>query len=299
MNKTFLLSITYILLMGLGFPIMRYMSLHFDVLNNNAVRFLSGGVIFVLICLIKFRKQIKNIFIEPKLIFWLVILALFMASNMFFFINGLKYASALTGSIFGIITMPLAIIMAAIFYQDERKKVKNYSFFIGSLIAVIGALIFVIYSNKSIESDDFIKGSLFFTIAIFIQSIQNLIVKKLSNSLHSIIISASTATLTGFFYLIISIKTNTISELYYVDNFLLIGLSLAGIYGMFTGMLMAFYIVQKEGIATFNIIQLLIPLSTALIAYFTLGETLNLAQIFGAILVILGSIIGLNKEQNF
>lgn len=296
MNKTFLLSIAYVLLMGLGFPIMRYMSLNFDVLNNNAVRFLSGGILFLLISLIKFRKQIEEIVTQPKLIFGLVILALFMTSNMFFFINGLKYTSALAGSVFGIMAMPLAIIMAAIFYQDERKKVKNYSFLIGSLIAVIGSLIFVIYSDKSVESDDFIKGSLFLAIAIFIQSIQNLVVKKLSNNLHAIIISTSTATLAGMFYLTMSIKTNTISELYYVDGFLLIGLSLAGIYGMLTGMLMAFYIMQKEGIATFNIIQLLIPLSTAITAYFTLGETLNVVQIFGAILVILGALIGLSKE---
>lgn len=108
-------------------------------------------------------------------------------------------------------------------------------------------------------------------------------------------ISASTATLSGLIYLIISIETNTILELNSVPSSLLIGLSLAGIYGMLTGMLMAFYIVQKEGVVTFNIIQLLIPLSTAFIGYITLGETITLLQVFGAIIVIIGCTISLKK----
>ena len=189
MRKDYFTRFFYIILMGFGFPIMRFMSIHFETINNNAVRFLSGGFLFILICIFKFREELKKILLEPKIILKLLLLGIFMSGNMYFFINGLKYTSALAGSIFGILAMPLAIIE--------------------------------------------------------------------------------------------------------VGEGMLIGLSLAGIYGMLTGMLMAFYIVQKQGVVIFNIIQLLIPVSTAIVGYFTLGEIINFYQGIGAIIVIFGCIIAL------
>ena len=259
MNNENLIRLTYIVLMGFGFPIMRYMSIHFETLNNNAVRFVSGGLLFVLIVLLKYKYEILKIIKEPSIILYLLLLALFMTSNMYFFINGLKYTSALSGSIFAIMAMPLAVIMAAIFFKDEREKVKNISFYFGSFLSLLGSFIFVIYGKDSSESNNFIMGSIFLITAIFIQSIQNLIVKKVSNKLHPIIISASTATLTGIIYLILAHDSGVIYQLYDVNLGLFIGLILAGMYGMLTGMLFAFYIVQKQGVVVFNIVQFLVP----------------------------------------
>lgn len=296
MNNENLIRLTYIVLMGFGFPIMRYMSIHFETLNNNAVRFVSGGLLFVLIVLLKYKYEILKIIKEPSIILYLLLLALFMTSNMYFFINGLKYTSALSGSIFAIMAMPLAVIMAAIFFKDEREKVKNISFYFGGFLSLLGSFIFVIYGKNSSESNDFIMGSIFLITAIFIQSIQNLIVKKVSNKLHPIIISASTATLTGIIYLILAHDSGVIYQLYDVNLGLLIGLILAGMYGMLTGMLFAFYIVQKQGVVVFNIIQLLVPLSTAVISYLTLGEEISIYQTVGALIVILGCVISLKKK---
>ncbi|EJN6961139.1 DMT family transporter [Photobacterium damselae] len=292
-----LTRIFYIVLMGFGFPIMRYMSIHFDTLNNNAIRFLSGGIFFCVICLFKFREEIKTILKDYRTVLSLFLLATFMTANMFFFINGLKYTSAISGSIFGILAMPLGIIFASIFYSDEQKIVTNRRFTYGAIIAFLGSLIFVLNSNYSNGNEIIYTGYIYLTCAITIQSIQNLIVKKLALNLPAIVISASTATLSGIIFLSIAIYTDTFSNLKEVPFTLITGLIFAGIYGMLTGMLMAFYILKKQGVAIFNMTQLLIPISTGIIGYMTLGETISIMQMIGGIIVIFGCILASKQEH--
>lgn len=283
--------------MGIGFPVMRYMSIQFETLNNNAIRFISGGFFFCVICLFKYRNEVVKVIRNYRLLLFLFMLSLFMTGNMFFFINGLKYTSALSGSIFGILSMPLGIIIASFFYKDERIIVSNKYFLFGALIAIVGSIIFVISGNTQ-ETENIVSiGYLFLTIAIIIQSVQNLIVKKIAINLPAIVISASTASLSGIMFFILSIRTGTIEQLYIVPSSLLIALIFAGIYGMLTGMLMAFFIVKTQGIAIFNMTQLLVPISTGIVGYLTLGETVSGLQLTGGAIVIIGCVLAVKKRR--
>lgn len=296
-SNEYLTRCFYIILMGIGFPVMRYMSIQFETLNNNAIRFISGGFFFCVICLFKYRNEVVKVIRNYRLLLFLFMLSLFMTGNMFFFINGLKYTSALSGSIFGILSMPLGIIIASFFYKDERIIVSNKYFLFGALIAIVGSIIFVISGNTQ-ETENIVSiGYLFLTIAIIIQSVQNLIVKKIAINLPAIVISASTASLSGIMFFILSIRTGTIEQLYIVPSSLLIALIFAGIYGMLTGMLMAFFIVKTQGIAIFNMTQLLVPISTGIVGYLTLGETVSGLQLTGGAIVIIGCVLAVKKRR--
>ncbi len=286
----------YIVSMGFGFPIMRFMSMNFDTVNNNAVRFLSGGLLFIVISVFKYKNELKKIKDTPVLILNLLLLGFLMTANMYFFMNGLQNTSALAGSIFGILAMPLAIIMAAFFFKDERERVKQRNFYLGSIVAIVGSFVFVIYGNKANTGSHFFKGALFLGTAILIQSVQNLVVKAVAQKLHAIVISASTATVSGIIFLAVAVYTEKIFQISEVSKSLLLGLISAGIYGMLTGMLLAFYIVQKQGVAVFNILQLSIPLSTVIVGYVTLGEKINCMQGLGVIVVICGCIFALRNR---
>ncbi|ABR74264.1 EamA/RhaT family transporter [Actinobacillus succinogenes] len=295
MNNRFVIAIVYMVLSGLAFPIIRYVSLHFHVLNNNAVRLLSAGIVFIFIALWKFRQQVEYVLRNPKVMFNLLIIAVIMFFNIYLSTEGLKYTTALTGSIFGIIMMPVAMIMAAFFYRDEREHLKSSRFYLGALIALISSFAFVLGNDNQGESIDLVKGTLLLTGWIVVQPIQNLIVKKVAKNIHSIVISASTATLSGLIYLATASRTGVIYQLSEVGSSMLIILIVAGIYCLMTGMFLAFYIVQKQGLVFFNILQLLVPVSTAIIGFIMLGETVSFYQVIAMISVMLGCFIALRK----
>lgn len=291
MNTPFLLL--YILLMGISYPIMRFMSLQFDPISNNALRTLAGGIFLLALCFWKYRPQLNAFWQDKSALFHTFIIALFLAANMFCFTLGLQKTSALSGSIFSVLSMPLAVGIAAIVFVDERQRVVNRHFLIGTLLLLSGSFFFIFYKSGEHHAQAMQWGYLYLLLAISIQSVQNLFVKRLATRHHVIVMSAFTATFTALIYLAIGGMLGSFAELHQYTTTLLVLLLLSGIYGMVVGMLLAFYLMQQQGIVTYNVLQLIVPIATAVMGYFTLGETITPMQFMGAVLVIIGGVIAL------
>lgn len=117
-----LLALIYILFMGFGYPLIRYISDIFNPINTNAIMFLSGGTLLLLVATIKFRHEIIKLKNNLQLFLKLIIIAFLTAGNMYCFIAGLNKTSALAGSIFGILSIPFSTIVAGILYLDEKRN---------------------------------------------------------------------------------------------------------------------------------------------------------------------------------
>lgn len=293
----FFYNTAYILLLGAGFPILRYMSQQFDANNNNMVRFFAGSAVLFCYGLWKFHSQYAVVLKNKSLIVKVLALGVLMTSNMYLFVQGLSATNAVTGSIFSILAMPLAIGLAAFFYVDERERVKQPKFYLGSLIAVFGASCFVLQKNGSLHiNPNFIWGVLYLFLAITIQAIQSLLIKSMNNQVNAVVISSFTAFLAALLNLFVSFSTDKITQLSVVSEGLLIGLVLAGIYGIVTGMFMSFHIVQKQGIVTYNLLQLIVPFSATTFAYLWLDETIGVWQVVSGIIIICGCLLALKSK---
>lgn len=290
-------AIIYILFMGFGYPLIRYISTIFNTLNTNGIMFLSGGILFLIVSYIKFKDEFSklknNLWIFPKLI----LIALLTSGNMYCFIGGLSKTSALAGSIFGIMSMPFSVIMASIFYLDEREKVKELHFILGGIIIIVGSFIFVLNGvNKSSTAPDFLLGIFLLSGTVVIQVLQSFVVKGVAKHINSMVVSSFSSIMTSFLFFTISVVTGKINEVFLASKEQIGLVAMVGIYAIFVGMVMTFFIIQRQGVVVLNILKLTVPAATAIIGYFFLGEEIGVYQGVGAILVLIGCIVALKRK---
>lgn len=297
-NHNIVASLIYIFFMGFGYPLIRYISTFFDPVATNALMFLSGGGIFAIVCFFKFHDEVKKLLKSFWLFPRLLILACCTAGNMYCFVAGMSKTSALAGSIFGILSMPFSILMASIFYVDEREKVKNPVFISGSILAIVGSFVFVLSGvHKNGQNPEFLLGIFLLAGTVVIQAIQSLVVKGAAKHIHSMVISSSASILTGILYLTLAAVSGKFYELLEASGNKVILVAMTGIYAIFVGMVMTFYIIQKQGVVVLNILKLIIPPATAIIGYLFLNENITFLQGIGGLAVLIGCIIALQKKK--
>ena len=287
-----LTNLLYVFGIGLNIVLLRFLSLHFDPLNNNGVRFLIGGLTLLVFILWKFRTSLYQLAKSPKLIAVALFVGLMMSANMYFWLKGVKITNAVTASIFGVLAMPFGVIIAAIFFRDERERIKSKSFWFGSFLTIIGSLGFIWHGKTLSIGEGFMLGSAFLFLSIIIRNIQNLVV-KFARELNVFTLSCITSLTTSLSSLFLSQQAGKFDEIFATPQWLLLSLMAVGVYAIVVGMVLTFHIIQTQGLVTYQVLELLMPVSTAIIAYILLGEHISMVQVGFALIVILGSSIAL------
>lgn len=239
-----------------------------------AIIFLSG-YLWITGLSIKVKKSDRKYFI---------LLAVF--EPFFYFLGesfGLTYVSSTVGSVI-ISTIPVFAVMLAWVIYRERLKLINY---LGVILSFVGVLIFISTRSGSIELNP--RGLALMFLAVISAVGYNMVLHRLAREYHPVTI--------------VNIQ-NIIGAILFLPLFLIFDLKeviatgiVAGSFGAIvllaifasSGAFVLFaYSVRYLGIARANIFSNLIPVFTAIFAFFVVGDRLTLRNAIGMAIVIAG-----------
>ncbi len=251
--------------------------IHFDALTVIFLRLILAA--FLLIVINIFFKQKESIKREDIPIFLLLSFfepfCYFLGESL-----GMRLVSATLGSLI-IAMIPLFTPIFAYFMIKE--KITIYSF-LGLIISFAGVSLILL--NKVYITSSFV-GIIFLLIAVISANLYGITLKKLLDSYSGITIVKLQSIIGVIYFLplyfIFSSPTNLS---YQLINYLPI-LKLS-IFGSVLAFLFITFVIRNIGVINANIFTNMIPVYTAILAYFYLQEPIGIRNIFGIFFVIFG-----------
>jgi drug/metabolite transporter (DMT)-like permease len=196
---------------------------------------------------------------------------------------GLTYVSSTVGSVI-ISTIPVfAVIFAWIFYR-ERLKLINYA---GVIVSFIGVIIFITSGSGTIAVN--LKGLALMFLAVAAAVGYNMVLVRLASIYNPVsIVNIQNAIGLILFlplFLIFDLK-KVIATGIVAESF--IAIVLLAIFASSGAFVLFAYSVRHLGISRANIFSNLIPVFTAIFAFFIVGDKLTLRNAAGMAVVIAG-----------
>ncbi len=196
---------------------------------------------------------------------------------------GIKYVSSTLAAVI-IATIPLFTSFTSSYFLNEKITKMNI---LGIFVSILGVGMVIFNKTESANISLFGIGMLSFAVAAAIG--YTMVLKKLTNKYNSITV-VTYHNFIGIFlfaplFFILDFKDFQISGF---SSEAWIPLLELAIFGSSFAFIFFTFSVQKIGVGKANAFTNLIPVITAIIAYFVLKETLNINKITGIILVIGG-----------
>lgn len=265
----------------------------FNPINLITIRVLGAAIIFFIFGFA--FKQIQSIkFSDLK---YFLLMAFF---EPFLYFMGESHGMQIVSSTYGAViisTIPLFTPLASYYFLGE--KIKS-SLITGILISLTGILI--MEYNSDIIATFSIKGTLLMFIAVLSATLFPVFLKKLTANYSNMTILAY-QNLIGFimflpFFLIFDFK-ETLNTNY--DLRPLLALSGLTIFSSVVAFIFFTRSIKTIGVSKSNAFINLIPVATAILAFFILNEQINIQKTLGILLVISGlflSQIKFRKSSN-
>jgi drug/metabolite transporter (DMT)-like permease len=190
-------------------------------------------------------------------------------------------------------TIPIFVGIGGWIFYREKLKAMNY---IGILISFIGVMVFILNRDGGLTLDPRGIGLLF--LAIFSAVGYTLILKKLAGSYNPIyIVNVQNIIGTILFlpiFIVFEVKHLNSIDFNFRSTIAVIELAVFASSGAF---IFFGFAVRKLGVIRSSVFANLIPVITAIFAYFMIGEVLTGQKALGMIIVITGLFLSQAKKQ--
>ncbi len=255
----------------------------FDPISVIFFRLVLSSVI--LYSYIKLSGNVEKIAKEDRK--WFLLLAL--AEPFFYFLGenfGLQFVSpAVTSAI--IATIPLMTPIVA--YLFLRERVDRFTV-VGIFLSFFGIIYMLVNKDLSLNASP--KGIALIFLAVFSAVAYTFFIRKLANKYKAITILTIQNIIGTIYFLpvFLALDLNNVLSTSPSTSGILAIVQLA-IFASSLAFLLFIIVVAKLGMVKANIFTNLIPVFTAIFAYFIIGEHINLQKIIGILLVITGIVI--------
>ncbi len=255
----------------------------FDVFTQSFFRYVAASVFLFTVGLIFTRKHILHAAANIKI---LLIPALIMAVHQIFFTAGIFMTSANVSSLMGRLNAVIIPLLSFIFYEDERRVVKNKYFLFGVFLALLGVLGVILGKGSEEKIAGFNIGFVF--LGTLGWSIYAVYMKKVVRTIEPLSIIAFVSLLSIIFFLPVVLVFGDIHKVTQVSTGKMWILFGSGILGVGLGNVFYYHAIRYVGTSISSVFFLLLPFSISIIAFFVLGETLTVMQIISGIILIAG-----------
>jgi len=238
--------------------------------------------VVVLSLFLYFTGRFEKIRKEDRIYFFII--ALFEPFLYFIFeSHGLTYVSSTVASVL-IATIPVFTAIGALIFFREKLNMINY---LGVLVSSAGILIFIVAGKSNLSFD--IRGMVLMLLAVFCATGYSLILRKLANKYRPVYIVnvQNIIGLSLFMPVFLISEGNHIKDIVFEPKaaIALIQLALFASCGAF---ILFGYTVRVIGVTRANLFANIIPVLTAVFAYYSIGEIITVEKFAGIIIMITG-----------
>ena len=287
--------VAYFLLTPLVAISVRYLTRHFDTYSLTFYRYAAGAVALAVISPFLVRSHLREDLRSGRLWLLLVGMAVFTVGGQYMTVVGLRYVPAALAVLIGIAGMPLRLVLALAVFRDERAVASPRRLLVGMVLALAGTLGVAFHKlaagGESLRPEDtaYLLGCVLILGSTLIVSVEALVIKHMATrAAHPMSLAAMSAVVSTVAALAPAVFLGELSSPFDGPKWPLFILFASGVYGVLIGGVLHFVAVRRAGLVRLNFTVLCIPVSTAVLGYLLLGDSLTLRQIGLGLVTIAG-----------